>query len=292
MVPEFIDACFGGSSGSLVKVRTQYGVHLIQVTDQKGGKPAVKLFVVAKSLKPSQSTEKAVYAMANQFAASNTTAALFDTAANKMNIIKRTAEPIRENDHSIPGFPSARDVVKWTYQAEIGNVSGTYRLDDKLIVAKLVSINKIGIANLDQVRAEITQEVIREKKAAMIIKDMQSKIAGKSDLASIAQAIGDTIHHAVDENIYNPFIAGFGPEFAMMGAAFSGKYASKPSAPIKGSQGVFIIQTGAMKAAPATTDYSNIEVSIKMQATGNLEQLLPVALKRQFTVTDNRSKFF
>lgn len=292
MVPEFNDACFGGSTGSLVKVRTQYGVHLIQVTDQKGGKPAVKLFVVAKSLKPSQSTEKAVYAMANQFAATNSTAALFDTAATKMNLMKRVAEPIRENDRSIPGFPSARDVVKWAYQAEIGNISGTYRLDDKLIVAKLVSINKIGTASLDQVRSEITQEVIREKKAAMIIKDMQSKIAGKADLASIAQAIGDTIHHAMDANIYNPFIPGFGPEFAMMGTALSGKYASKPSAPIKGTQAVFIVQTGALKAAPATTDYSSIDISVKMQATSNLEQLLPAALKRQFTVTDNRSKFF
>ncbi len=292
MVPEFNDACFEGSTGSLVKVRTQYGVHLIQVTDQKGGKPAVKLFVVSKSLKPSQSTEKAVYAMANQFAASNNTAALFDTAAIKMNLMKRVAEPIRENDRSIPGFASARDVVKWSYQAEVGNVSGTYRLDDKLIVAKLVSINKEGTASLDQVRNEITQEVIREKKAAMIIKDIQSKIAGKTDLASIGQAIGDTIHRAMDANIYNPFIPGFGPEFAMMGTAFSGKYTSKVSAPIKGTQAVFIIQTGALKVAPATTDYNMIDVSVKMQATSNLEQQLPAALKRQFTVTDNRSNFF
>jgi alpha-acetolactate decarboxylase len=77
-----------------------------------------------------------------------------------------------------------------------------------------------------------------------------------------------------------------------MGTAFSGKYTSKVSAPIKGTQAVFIIQTGAIKAAPATTDYSMIDVSVKMQATSNLEQQLPAALKRQFTVTDNRSKFF
>jgi peptidyl-prolyl cis-trans isomerase D len=134
--------------------------------------------------------------------------------------------------------------------------------------------------------------VIREKKAAMIIKDIQSKIAGKTDLASIGQAIGDTIHRAMDANIYNPFIPGFGPEFAMMGTAFSGKYTSKVSAPIKGTQAVFIIQTGALKVAPATTDYNMIDVSVKMQATSNLEQQLPAALKRQFTVTDNRSNFF
>ena len=35
MVKEFEDACFNGKTGDIVKVRTEFGYHIIKIVDQK-----------------------------------------------------------------------------------------------------------------------------------------------------------------------------------------------------------------------------------------------------------------
>jgi hypothetical protein len=41
-------ACFNGKKGDVVKVLTQFGVHLIQITDQKNFNLAAQIFTIAK----------------------------------------------------------------------------------------------------------------------------------------------------------------------------------------------------------------------------------------------------
>lgn len=50
MVPEFNDACFNGKTGDLKVVKSDFGYHIIRITDQKDFKPAVKVAILSKSL--------------------------------------------------------------------------------------------------------------------------------------------------------------------------------------------------------------------------------------------------
>jgi len=292
MVPEFNDACFNGKKGDIVKVKTQFGVHLIQITDQKGVKPSAKIYYVAKSLKPSKATEKEIYARANMFAGNNNTAAKFDTAVIQGRLNKRIGNPIRMNDNSIPGFASLRDLVKWTFKAKIGDVSGTYSSDDKLVVAKLAEINEAGLAKLEAVRPRVEAEVRNEKKAAKIMADLTAKTAGKNSLAEIGAAIGDTIHKVPEASFASPFIPMAGFEPAVIGHVFSGKYTTGVSKAIKGNNAIFFVHTVQVTPAPATPDYTSEQTSIKMQYTGNIEQSFMEALKKQIKIKDYRSDFY
>ena len=292
MVPEFNDACFNGKKGDIVKVVTTFGIHLIQITDQKGMKPAARLFYVSKSLKPSKATEKEIYSRANLFAGNNNTAALFDTAAAKANLQKRIGYPIRQNDNTIPGFSTMRDLVKWIYSAKIGEVSSTFSADDKLVVAKLTEINEKGLASLESVRPRVEAEVRNEKKAEKILKDIAAKTAGKTSLVEIGAAIGDTIHKVPSASFASPFIPMAGMEPAVIGTVFSGKYTAAPSKAIKGNNGIFFVQSTAITPAPATTDFSTQIGGIKMQYISNVEQGFIEALKKQVKIKDYRSDFY
>ncbi len=64
MVAEFNDVCFNGKTGDLKKVKTQFGFHIIRVTDQKDFKPSVKIAPVTKALVAGNATIQAAFAKA------------------------------------------------------------------------------------------------------------------------------------------------------------------------------------------------------------------------------------
>ena len=50
MVPVFEDAAFSGKKGDLKIVTSQFGVHLIEIEDQKGSAKVVKVATVDKQI--------------------------------------------------------------------------------------------------------------------------------------------------------------------------------------------------------------------------------------------------
>lgn len=67
MIPVFEEAVFNGSKGDIKIVTSQYGVHLIEIEDQKGSSKVVKVAVVDKPLEPSTKTKSAAYSKAQAF---------------------------------------------------------------------------------------------------------------------------------------------------------------------------------------------------------------------------------
>jgi peptidyl-prolyl cis-trans isomerase D len=69
-VKEYVDASFNAKKGDLKIVTSQYGVHLIEILDQKGSAKVVKLAIIDKPLAASSKTQTAVYSKAQSFLAS------------------------------------------------------------------------------------------------------------------------------------------------------------------------------------------------------------------------------
>jgi peptidyl-prolyl cis-trans isomerase D len=69
MVPAFEDAVFNGKKGDLKVITSQYGVHLIEIEDQKGSQKVVKVAIVDKPLIASSNTQTAAYSKAQAFLA-------------------------------------------------------------------------------------------------------------------------------------------------------------------------------------------------------------------------------
>jgi peptidyl-prolyl cis-trans isomerase D len=294
MMPEFNEVCFMGTKGDLKKVKTNYGWHLVRVTDQKDFKSCAKVAVYAKSLKASENTMNTAYTKASQFSNGVTSKTAFDAAVKKYGATKRVAEGINQTQSTIQGLGNAREVVRWAFNKDnkVGTVSDikTVRdgLIDKYVVACLTEKAEEGLAPVGMLRDRLSADIRKQKKAKLIAEQYK----GAASLADIASKSGQTIATADTISAINT--GSFGNEQRVVGACFNKANTGKVSEGIAGSDGVYFIKVksltpGAAKAGPA--DIQREQMMYQMQTTQNLGRAIPAILKKKGKVLDNRGAF-
>jgi len=289
MVPTFNDACFNGKKGDMPIVSSQFGVHLIEITDKGPATRQVQLAVLERKIEPSQKTYDQMYNKASEFASKNTTSDLFNEAVVKEGLNKRIADNLRETDRNIAGLDQPRELIRWAYGAEKGDISKVFTLGDKYVIAQLADIKEKGFLPLDAVKDPVTSEVRKQKKAEVLIEKFK-KASGTTvdDIASklnVPAADGDNVNFA------NGYIPNFGNEPVIVGTIFAMK-SGQVSQPIKGENGVAVVTVKSFQEPPATTDYSaNIKtVSDTRKSRSDYEVFN--ALKEKANIEDNRGKFY
>ena len=292
MVSEFNDACFNGKIGDLKKVKTQFGFHIIRVTDQKDFKPSVKIAPVTKALVAGNATIQAAFAKANEFVSAAKDAKGFDESSKKLGKDKLNVPTINKTMSVIPGLGSAREVARWAFEAKIGDVSPVFNLDDKCIVAKLMDRQEKGVLpSVESIRPQIEGMLIQEKKGQMLIKQYGSK----ASLEEIAMAAAQTVKTADTVILAGGGNSEIAYEAKVLGAAFNKANLNKKSAGIPGDQGVYFIfvksqTTGAVNAA----DPGLIMERMQMEAGARsmAQNMLSYVLKKRAVINDNRSNFY
>lgn len=289
-VKEFKDFAFEGAKGEMKVVKTQFGYHLIQVLDQKNFGPAVKVAYLGKPVEASKETDSKAYAAANEFASQNRDQKNFDKNTQQKGYNKRIADNIRPMDFVIPGIGQARELVRWAYEAKKGDASNVFTFEDKYVVAVLTGIRQEGTAALEEVRPQVEAEVKKMKKAEQIIAKLQTP----ASLDAASKASSQPMLKTEGINFGTPFIPSMGFEPKIAGAAFNkGWGTAKPSAPIEGNAGVYVLkvdsyQPSGQPAQELSAQRATYEQGIKSM----LDQQLFEVLKKHSEVQDNRGKFF
>lgn len=293
MVPEFNDVCFNGKTGDLKVVKTQFGYHLIKITDQKNFKPAVKIASVSKILQPGNATIQAAYAQASSFIGSAKDAKSFDETAKKMNKDKRIADNITATQVLIQGIGSAREISRWCFDSKLGTVSPVFNLDDKCVIAKLVNrVEKGTLAEPNAVRPQVENILKREKKFTMIAE----KAKGKTSLQDVALLANAEVKRADTLMYVGSGNAALGFEPRVIGAAFNKNLVGKLSSAIPGEQGVYFIQVDKINNAPAP-DLKNPMIpmqarQMESQMMSQADSYLPYILRKKAKIEDNRARFY
>lgn len=293
MVPEFNDFCFNGKTGELKVVKTQFGYHLIKITDQKNFQPAVKIAVVSKTLQPGAATTQAAFAKANEFAAAAKDSKSFAETAKKMGKDKRVADNITKTQQLVQGMGSAREFTRWVFDAKLGSVSPIFNLDDKCVIANVTSrLDKGTMASVETVRPQVENILRREKKGQMLIE----KAKGKSNLNDIAVLGNTTVKNADTVLLMGGGNNEIGYEPKVIGAAFNKGLLNKLSPGIPGEQGVYFI---TVKSATHGVDIDNKNPMYKMQQRGmesqmmqQAQNMIPYVLKKAAKIEDHRSNFY
>ncbi|MBL0138661.1 MAG: peptidylprolyl isomerase [Bacteroidetes bacterium] len=289
MVKPFNDACFDGKKGDMPIVVSQFGVHLIEVMEKGATSRQMQFAVVERKVEPSQKTYDDMFNKANQFAATNNTAVLFDSAVVKQGLNKRIADNIRETDKSVPGLESPRELVRWAYQANKGDISKAFTFGDKYVVAHLTDVKEKGILPMEEVLEQVTAEARKEKKAAMLIEKMNA--TGATNVDAMANKLNVTPGDADKISFQNPYIPGIGNELNIVGAIF-GMKASQFSKPIKGDNGVTAVFIKSFTEPAPTTDYSANIKQVLEQRKSRSDYELQNALKEKANIEDNRGRFY
>ncbi|MBI4931947.1 MAG: peptidylprolyl isomerase [Bacteroidetes bacterium] len=290
MVPEFQNACFNGKKGELPIAFSQFGYHLIEILDQSVLTEKTSVATIDRTVEPGTKTRQDIYNIATDFITKYHTSETFDKGVEESHVIKRLADPLKENDKAIAGIENPREIIRWAFKEEKGAISTEpFSFPDKYVVAHLSEIREEGIAPLEQKKEEVEMGAKKAKKAEKFIEDM-NKLNAKT-IEEYASKLNVQVNPAEGATFSSYSIPNVGREANLYGPLFTMKQ-NELSKPVAGESGVYVVKIDKITEAPATTDYS----SAKTQAANNFSYRADIeaveAIKKKAEIKDDRAKFF
>lgn len=286
MVKPFEDACFNGKVGELQLVQTQFGYHIIQVQDQKDFGTKYKIAVIDRSIEAGDKTVQIAFGKGNAFLAKATDGEAFDKAALEEKLSKRIAENITENDKMIAGLENPKEIIRWAYKADKGDVSTLFDLGNMFLVAHLTQIRPEGYVDFEYVKPEIEAAVRVEKKA----ESLAAKVSGLTDLGQVAQKGSSKVDTASAVSFAGAIIPGVAREPKVVGAIAAMK-AGQVSKPVRGERGVYVVKVVSVADVPKS-DLAQSKQQLLMMTQSRVDGDVFGALKEGAEIKDNRARFF
>jgi len=290
MVPEFQYACFTGKKGDMPVVLSKFGYHLIEIQDQSALTRKTELATIDRTIEPSNKTRQDVYNNAVDFITKYHTPETFDKGVEEMHLVKRVADALKESDKTISGVENPRELIRWAYSSEKGEISTEpFSSSDKYVVAHLAEIREEGTATIEEKKEEVTAGARKMKKAEKFIEEI-SKLNAKT-IEECASKLNLPVNSSEGATFSSYSIPNVGREMNLYGPLFSLKQ-SESSKPTAGESGVYMVKVEKITEAPATTDYSNAKMQAKNNFAYRAEGEAIEAIKKKAAIKDNRSKFF
>lgn len=292
----YIEALLNGAVGSTQNVELTQGNVVIQVLNRKAMKSKAVAAVIKKEIRFSDNTYSKAYNRFSQFVTqSQASLADLHEHATKFGYTVQDLNDFATSSHTVGnvGGSGIRDAIKWIFEAKEGQVSQLFEAgkeNDHLLVLCMTKIHPQGYRPWDdaQVKEILKREVIRDKKAEMIM----AKLKGVNSIAA-AQAKGAKVSTVNQITFAAPaFIQATGAaEPALSGAVAATAQGKFCSAPVKGNAGVYVFQVVKKQMRPAKyNEEQQIQMCRQraMQYMGNFMQDLVFGAG----VVDSRYLFF
>jgi peptidyl-prolyl cis-trans isomerase D len=290
MDKEITTDAFSKPVKEIFTIKNAQGTQIMQVTEKTPARNKVKLAILERKVVPSSKSYSKIYNDAKQFAA-ELKGDQFESRAKEKGYIVRPAAEILQTVDKIGDISQSRKIIQWAFKSSKNDVSDVFDCGTQFVVAITTEINEKGYRSVDKVKDQLKAEVIKDKKAELMIKDLTDKLAKNPSLEALAASMGDSLKSAKGVNFaaYQFGLAGFEPTVIGKSSIVE---LNKVSAPIKGNAGVYVIRTSNKVVNPQPFD-ARME---KMQLNGRMGYSLPYAiiqnLKDKADIVDNRLNFF
>ncbi len=292
MVPEFNDACFNGKKGDMPIVVSQFGVHLIEITDRSKEGRRLNIGTVERLTEPSDKTFQNIYSKASDFSTKNRTLEAFEAAATAAGYNVRIAPNVKPMESKVAGLENPRPLIQWAYNtAKKGDVSEVYEVGSKYVVVVLAEKYEKGVKPLETIKEELEAEVRKEKKAEQFIKEFEAALAGSPAADALAAKMNTAVETAQNVVFSAGSIPGMGKEPEVLGTVSALK-AAAVSKPIKGLSGVYVVYVDNVTEAPEVTDFVPAKKQLVQTLSSRADYEVYEALKDKAEVKDNRVKFY
>lgn len=289
MVKPFNDAVFYGKKGDVVKVESNFGIHIIDIQDL--GKPSTKYNVatIVRHINFSSKTYHQVYTEANKFASLNNSVEKFNNAIEEENKTKRFGRNIRINDNSVGNLESSRELVKWAYDSSVGALSPAFEFGEQFIIAHLISSSEKGTTPLNKVKPQIERTLMNKKKAEYLTQQFESASKDNSDLNEIAKVVNGSVQSAKDITFNSYQVPGAGVEPALVSLALNSPV-NTLSKPISGTNGVYMVVPTEVK--DIEVEESNIENELLQNVFTKIDYQFLNTLMQNSDIVDKRHRFY
>ncbi len=284
MVDEFSNALIDARINEIVKVESQFGIHVAQLTYRSRPVRKAQVATITYEVVAGDATIQAASDEAGKFiAAANDSD--FATAVAEMGVAKRNAR-IRTTDRTVSGFDDARELVRWAYNNKVGKLSGAMEIDGDYVVATLTDIREEGYLPIAEAKNRIVNQLRNEAKQAWVAEQM----AGVTTIEEAAEKLGVEIVE-VDNVLGNANnIVGVGPDMKLVGALAVAEE-GVISTPVAGNYGVYVFTVDGRSTAENAT-VEDEKVRLDAYQLYYLNERVDEALTEGAEIEDNRVRFF
>ncbi|MBQ6254403.1 MAG: SurA N-terminal domain-containing protein [Bacteroidales bacterium] len=270
-------------------LKTQYGTHIIEVTQRTAPVAKKQVAVLQKTALASNETFNEYYAQASKFA--NIAAGGYQNylaAVDSCGIYSHPMTGVLESTSSYGAIDQAKEVTRWVFDNKVGKVSPIITVNNNFFfVATVKGIHKEGTATLSEVSSMINQQIYADKASAKAAEEIAAKIAGLTDL----QVIADTLHSMVNPGVDVRFASltgqGLDPKFI---GAVSVAPLGEICGPVAGTIGTYVFKVNSRETESFYTEEDAKNYAAQVNAYTS-QMILPVMMQ-EAEVKDNRARFF
>ena len=290
-VEPFANATYAAKSKGLLPnlIETEYGFHIIEITELPSSK-YTKIAVLELELVASDMTRNDAFRNADSFVAESGNRNEFTENATDKGYRILQANNVDATSRNINNITNAREVVIWAFgDASSGEVSPVFELDNAYIVATLVGRKEEGTAKLDDVKEQIRQLVLNEKKAALI----KEKLASKSTIEEMKSVFPDASLNDIPElRLNSSVIPGIGFAPKAIGSVFGLKTSGQITQAVQEDIGVLVCKLNNLTPSTEIGDYTSYQAQLTQSASQRMSYQIMMALQELASVKDYRYKYF
>lgn len=289
---EISDPAFAKGANDIFKVSNMQGVQIFQVMEKTPARPKVKLAILERKVTPSNQSYSKLFNEAKQFAAASSDQKKFEEIAKEKGYVVRPSMGLTKNSDNVDMIPQSRQVVRWAFENGKGKVSDVFDCDrNTYVVATVTEINEKGFRSLEQVKPQLRAELVKEKKADVIKKQLVDLLSKNPTIEGLAASIGTEVKTAPAVNFASFQFGDAGMEPYIIGKA-SVTEPGKITAPLKGETGVFVLVPQAKQSDATPFDAKLESAQLDYRTVQSLPYVLIQKMRDKYKVVDNRSNFY
>ncbi|MFO8020941.1 MAG: peptidylprolyl isomerase [Perlabentimonas sp.] len=291
MVKEFNDACFNGSKGDIVKVESQFGIHVIEILELGRLSKKVQVAILQRNVIPSTKTYQAIYQKASEFAGTNNTYEEFEQAVREQKLSKRIASNLKEADRNISGLENPRRMIQWAFEAEKFDVADVpFETGENFVVPAVKDVREEGVAPVSRVENEIRDKIVRDKKADMLQEQISTAMNEAGSIEDLSSNLSLAVQQANRITFASFSLPTVGAEPAVVATA-TNSLEGELAGPVKGNAGVYALAVSAINIADAAdSETERRRLKNQLQARAMREPF--EAIKENSNIIDRRAKFY
>ena len=283
---EFAVALANAKTGDIVKIASGDAIQLMQV--YRADKPSkhVQVASITYPVEASAATRRDIHNQAGTFSVNaKGSVEAFNDAASAAAVTPRIAS-LAQGERTIRGLEDSRDVARWAYGAELGDVSEIFPVGKDYVIAMLTEIDDNEFAPLEKVSAQIRAQVLRDKKYDYIVKELSG-----STLDEQAKSLGTEVADFDNVTFGAFYVNGPGFEPRLIGAISSTTEKGVLSAPVKGLSGVYVFEVDDIQTSDKQTAEGE-KVRAQAMAESMAQQFSVQAIQQMAKIQDLRGKYF